>query len=84
MAGLVPAIHVLLCQGNEGVDGRPQAGPWMPRQLRLLRRIASRASLTLLHAVTATVDTTPGALWDPSSPNRLATITMPFEEGHKH
>jgi len=59
-------------------------GPWMPRQLRLLRRIASRASLTLLHAVTATVDTTPGALWDPSSPNRLATITMPFEEGHKH
>jgi len=55
-------------------------GPWTPRQLRLLRRIASRASLTLLHAVTATVDTTPGALWDASSPNRLATMSMPLGE----
>ena len=56
---------------------------WAPRQLRLLRRIAARASLTLLQAVTAAVDTTPGALWDPSSPSRLITMTMPFPEDEK-
>ncbi|WP_372525928.1 GAF domain-containing protein [Piscinibacter sp.] len=57
-----------------------QAVQWAPRQLRLLRRIASRASLTLMHAVTAQVDTAPGALWEPSSPNRLITMTVPFDE----
>jgi GAF domain-containing protein len=57
---------------------------WTPRQLRLLRRIAARASLSLLQAVTATVDTTPGALWDPSSPSRLITMTMPLAEDEKH
>jgi GAF domain-containing protein len=57
---------------------------WTPRQLRLLRRIAARASLSLLQAVTATVDTTPGALWDPSSPSRLITMTMPLPEDEKN
>jgi GAF domain-containing protein len=58
--------------------GAPQH--WTPRQLRLLRRIAARASLSLLQAVTATVDTTPGALWDSSAPNRLATMTVSFDD----
>jgi hypothetical protein len=62
--------------------GAPQN--WVPRQLRLLRRIAARASLSLLQAVTATVDTTPGALWDSSSPNRLATMTMPLGDDDTH
>jgi hypothetical protein len=53
---------------------------WTPRQLRLLRRIASRASLTLMHAINAQVDTGPGALWEPSSPNRLITLTVPLDD----
>ena len=62
--------------------GEPQQ--WTPHQLRLLRRIAARASLSLLQAVTATIDTTPGALWDPSSPSRLITMTMPLPEDEKN
>ena len=62
--------------------GAPQH--WTPRQLRLLRRIAARASLSLLQAVTATVDTNPGALWDSSSPNRLTTMTMSLEDDKEH
>lgn len=51
---------------------------WTSRQLQQLRQIGSRASLTLLHAATATVDTEPAALWEPSSPNRLLTQPMPL------
>src|SRR5205814_4310759 len=32
---------------------------WTPAQLHLLRQIASRASLTLMHAITSQIDTTP-------------------------
>ena len=52
---------------------------WTQRQLQLLRQIASRASLTLMHAATATVDTAPGALWESSGPNRYRT--MPLASG---
>jgi hypothetical protein len=52
---------------------------WTQRQLQSLRKIASRASLTLMHVVTASVDTTPGALWESSTPNRLATMPMPLD-----
>jgi hypothetical protein len=52
---------------------------WNQRQLQALRRIASRASLTLVHVVNATVDTNPGALWESSTPNRLATMPMPLD-----
>jgi hypothetical protein len=52
---------------------------WTQRQLQALRKIASRASLTLMHVVTASVDTTPGALWETSTPNRLATMPMPLD-----
>jgi hypothetical protein len=52
---------------------------WSQRQLQALRRIASRASLTLVHVVNATVDTNPGALWESSTPNRLATMPMPLD-----
>lgn len=52
---------------------------WTQRQLQALRKIASRASLTLMHVVNASVDTAPGALWEPSTPNRLATMPMPLD-----
>jgi hypothetical protein len=52
---------------------------WTQRQLQSLRKIASRASLTLMHVVNAAVDTTPGALWETSTPNRLATMPMPLD-----
>ncbi|MEP7103047.1 MAG: GAF domain-containing protein [Burkholderiales bacterium] len=52
---------------------------WTQRQLQALRKIASRASLTLMHVVNASVDTAPGALWESSTPNRLATMPMPLE-----
>jgi GAF domain-containing protein len=52
---------------------------WTQRQVQLLRQIGSRASLALLHAATATIDTEPAALWEPSSPNRLLTQPLPFD-----
>ncbi len=52
---------------------------WSQRQLQSLRKIAARASLTLMHVVSATVDTAPGALWDTSTPNRLTTLPMPLD-----
>jgi len=52
---------------------------WSQRQLQSLRKIASRASLSLMHAVSTSVDTTPGALWESSTPNRLATMPMPLD-----
>ena len=56
---------------------------WTVRQLGTLRRIASRASLTLLHAVTATIDTAPGSLWDSSSPSRLMTMPLPLDDARR-
>ena len=56
---------------------------WSQRQLQTLRKIASRASLSLMHAVSNGVDTAPGALWEPSTPNRLATRPMPLDPQHK-
>jgi len=53
---------------------------WSHRQVQLLRQIGSRASLALLHAATATIDTEPAALWEPSSPNRLLTQPLPFDD----
>ncbi|MEP7298459.1 MAG: GAF domain-containing protein [Burkholderiales bacterium] len=52
---------------------------WTQRQLQSLRKIASRASLTLMHRITMSVDTAPGALWESSTPNRLATMPMPLD-----
>lgn len=52
---------------------------WSQRQLQALRRTASRASLSLMHVVNAAVDTAPGALWETSTPNRLATMPMPLD-----
>ena len=52
---------------------------WTQRHLQALRKIASRASLTLMHVVNAGFDTTPGALWETSTPNRLATMPMPLD-----
>ncbi|MBX3606031.1 MAG: GAF domain-containing protein [Piscinibacter sp.] len=52
---------------------------WTQRQVQLLRQIGSRASLALLHAATATIDTEPAALWEPSSPNRLLTQPLPLD-----
>jgi hypothetical protein len=60
-----------------------RSGPmaWTAPQLNLLRRVASRACLTLMHAITSQIDTTPGALWEPSTPNRLMTMPMPLDVG---
>ena len=52
---------------------------WTQRQLQALRKIASRASLTLMHVVNASVDTAPGALWETSTPNRLVTMPVPLD-----
>ena len=52
---------------------------WTQRQLQALRKIVSRASLTLMHVVNASIDTAPGALWETSTPNRLATMPMPLD-----
>jgi hypothetical protein len=52
---------------------------WSQRQLQTLRKIAARASLSLMHVVNASVDTAPGALWESSTPNRLATMPMPLD-----
>lgn len=52
---------------------------WSQRQLQSLRKIAARASLTLMHVVSSTVDTAPGALWETSTPNRLTTMPMPLD-----
>src|SRR5438045_2210026 len=49
---------------------------WTPHQVKLLRRMASRVSLALMNAITSNVDTAPGALWEPSTPNRLMTMPM--------
>ena len=54
---------------------------WNQPQLTLLRQIGSRSSLTLMHAIEAQIDTTPGALWEPSTPNRLMTMPMPLDGG---
>ena len=35
---------------------------WSPYQVKLLRRMASRVSLALMHTITTNVDTQPGAL----------------------
>ena len=56
---------------------------WSQRQLQTLRKIASRASLSLMHAVSTSVDTAPGALWVASTPIRLATMPMPLDPLHK-
>ncbi len=56
---------------------------WSQRQLQTLRKIASRASLSLMHAVSNGVDTAPGALWEARTPNRLATMQMPLNPLHK-
>jgi GAF domain-containing protein len=53
---------------------------WTPHQVKLLRRMASRVSLALMHAISAHVDTGPGALWEPSTPNRLMTMPMPLDD----
>ena len=52
---------------------------WSQRQLQALRKIASRASLTLMHLVSIQLDTAPGALWETSTPNRLVTMPMPLD-----
>jgi len=52
---------------------------WTQQQVNLLRQISGRASLTLMHAINAQIDTTPGALWEPSTPNRLMTMPMPLD-----
>jgi GAF domain len=56
---------------------------WTQRKLQALRKIASRASLTLMHVVNAAVDTAPGALWESSTPNRLTTMSIPLERPPK-
>jgi len=65
--------------GTFTCEQRGQAVEWSQRQLQMLRKIASRASLTLMHVVNASVDTAPGALWESSTPNRLATMPSPLD-----
>ena len=60
-----------------GIFSCEQAGApteWTAQQLRELRQIGSRASLTLMHAATASIDTTPGALWESSGSGRFTAL----------
>ena len=52
---------------------------WTQRHLQSLRQIGSHASLALMRASSSVIDTAPGALWDPTNPNRLATMPMPLD-----
>ena len=52
---------------------------WTQRELQALRKIGSRASLSLMHSVSSGADTAPGALWESSNPSRLATMPMPID-----
>jgi GAF domain-containing protein len=50
---------------------------WSAQQLQTLRKVAARTSLALLRAASATVDTAPGALWEPAGAERLAGTPEP-------
>jgi hypothetical protein len=65
--------------GTFSCEQLDQPCDWSQRQLQSLRKIASRASLSLMHAVSNGIDTAPGALWESSTPNRLATRPMPLD-----
>jgi GAF domain-containing protein len=65
--------------GTFSCEQLTQPVEWSQRQVQMLRKLASRASLTLMHVVTGNVDTAPGALWETSTPNRLATMPMPLD-----
>jgi GAF domain-containing protein len=54
---------------------------WTQPQVNLMRQISARASLAVMHALNAEIDTTPGALWEPSTPNRLITMPAPLDDG---
>jgi GAF domain-containing protein len=51
---------------------------WSQRHLQALRQIGSHASLSLMRAASSVIDTAPGALWDTTNPNRLATMPIPL------
>lgn len=86
---LVPAdVHSLLdvCFSVNGVvfgtfrcEEVGHTKHWTQRQVQLLRQIGSRISLSLTHAANAPVDTAPGALWEPSSPDRFVTLPAPLD-----
>jgi len=66
-----------------GAFGCEQVGDtvaWTQAQVNLMRQISARASLAVMHALNAEIDTTPGALWEPSTPNRLNTMPMPLDD----
>lgn len=44
---------------------------WSQRQLQTLRQVGSRASLALMHAASMSIDTAPGALFEPQAPQPL-------------
>jgi len=69
--------------GTFSCEHRGATMAWTQQQLNLLRQVSSRASLTLMHSITSQIDTTPGALWEPSTPNRLMTMPMPLDSGSK-
>jgi GAF domain-containing protein len=54
---------------------------WTPKQVRALRSVAARASLSLLQAFQSAYDTAPAPLWDSSSPQRLITRIQEFDPG---
>lgn len=52
--------------------------PWTGRQLQLLRAIGPRAALSLLKAHSRSLDTQPGALWEPRDPAAKLTRVLPL------
>ncbi|HWH83494.1 MAG TPA: GAF domain-containing protein [Burkholderiaceae bacterium] len=81
----IGSLMDMSCSVNGGLFGtfscEQRGAPleWSQRQQQTLRKIASRASLTLMHLVNTSIDTTPGALWSTSTPNRLTTMPMPLD-----
>lgn len=65
-----------------GVFSCEQVGsmrPWTGRQVQLLRAIGPRAALSLLKANSRSLDTAPGALWEPKDPAALLTRVLPLQ-----
>lgn len=52
---------------------------WTGRQVQLLRAIGPRAALSLLKANSRSLDTAPGALWEPKDPAALLTRVPPLQ-----
>jgi len=65
--------------GTFSCEQTESAMDWSARQLRVLRQIASRASLSVVQAIGDQRDTAPAPLWQFSERDHLVTLPMPLD-----